>query len=242
MHAVDLLASAFPRADWPEMPAEPAPGVCCVTGAECLTIPRKLTLGSNFADHDGLAAPSSDRCGVHAFVALRYAISRGADKKRPRWPEMNNSWWTDGREFRELDRLQARALVLDGSPSTPWAGWITTTQKKHGAFRAQVNTSERGVWAMDDYLADCRGDRARRWYDRMTAAQDAGIGRQSIETVDMPAGLIRKIGPAVWLDFQQWALPRRNNGLYWLLVWLLPTQAEKAGAPAVTKPLPEDVP
>ena len=63
----------------------------------------------------------------------------------------------------------------------------------------------------------------------IVAAQDAGIGRQSIETLDMPAGVIRKTGAETWLAFVHWARPRAFSPLYKLLCYLLPTQAERTG-------------
>jgi hypothetical protein len=141
---------------------------------------------------------------------------------------MNDSWWTDGRAFDVIDRPTARERILNGYDNDfrPWAAYITTTKKKHGAMRAVVNTAERGRWAFDEALIDCRSDRVNRWYDRMRGAMQDGIGRMSISEADMPPALIRKIGLDVWMPFYRWAKPRRTSPLYALCVWLLPTQAE----------------
>ena len=227
-HTVDLLASAFPAGGWPELPEAPREGVCCVSGAVCETIARKHVFGGSFTDLSGMRAPLSDRVGVSVFVALKYAVPRPG-KKKPMWPEMNESWWCDGVSFVILDRVSARGLILGGvQVDRPWAGWITTTKKKHGAMRAPVNCNG-AVWAFDEHIVDCSGDRPHRWYARLVAAQDAGIGRQSIETLDMPAGVIRKTGAETWLAFVHWARPRAFSPLYKLLCYLLPTQAERTG-------------
>lgn len=136
-------------------------------------------------------------------------------------------WWTDGREFRIINRIDIRALVLDGSPSVPWAGWITTSYKKHGALIAHVNNSPRGIWAFDEHRVDCSdGHTLREWWDKMTTAQRAGIWRTMQESGECPPGLIGTIGLRAWLDFATWSRPRRQAPLFKLLCYLLPSKDE----------------
>lgn len=229
MHPVDLLAGAFRKMEGnlPDMTGM-EDGICCISGAFGPTLARKDFIASSFTDRGGMLAPDSDRIGVNAAIALRFAVPVEG-KKRPRWPEMNDSWWTDGRAFDVMDRPTARERILHGYNTDvwrPWAAYITTTKKKHGAMRAVINTSERGCWAFDEHLIDCAGDRVNRWYDRMRQAMRDGIGRMSIAEGDMPPALMRRIGLDVWLPFAEWARPRRTAPLYALCVWLLPTQAE----------------
>ena len=231
MHAVDLIAATLTDDQKFPVPVEPARGVCCVTGEETMTIPRKKLFGSSFLDANILAAPASDRVGVNAWHAMQFGEygknEDGTLKKVRRKPEMRSCWWTDGRTFSIIGKSEIRKMVLNGSPSVPWAGWVTTSYKKHGALRAPVNMSSYGVWAFDDLLVDCRDvDRVKAWWQTLRNAQKDNIGRTAMAAASMPPALAARIGLDVWLPFQTWASERYQSPLYRFLVYLLPSQAE----------------
>lgn len=212
MTAIDLIAAALP----PENPPEtPQPGVCCVTGAECDTIARKHVIKPSFTNYDLLRAPMSDRAGVAAWRVMNHA------------PARQSLWWTDGKVFRLLKRQDVRTLVLDGVDAAQWSGYVTTSYKKHGALRCPVNTGARQVWLFEMLLVDCsdRAAIAETWR-RLRAAQDAGIPRPLIETLDVSPGHMSKIGWRVWAEFEAWARPRVQSALYQFVTYLLPSQEE----------------
>ena len=124
-------------------------------------------------------------------------------------------------------------MVLNGSPSIPWSGWITTSYKKHGALLARVNQSPHGIWAFDEMRVDCADVRkVRDWWNIMTTAQKTGIWRTMQENVECPPVLISKIGLKIWNVFESWAMPRRQSSLYVLLCYLLPSKEELKNADA----------
>lgn len=186
-----------------------------MTGEPGPCIPRRLAIPDSSNDQPWYRAPTSGLCGVDAYRVLHYRPERAA------------CWWCDGREFRQLRRPDVRALVLSGSPSAPWAMWITTSYKKHGSIRALVNPGPRGTIAFDERRVDCSDSyQVSDWWTVMTTAQRAGIWRRMQETVCCPASLIDKIGLPTWLAFERWARPRAQSGLYALLCYLLPSREE----------------
>ena len=133
------------------------------------------------------------------------------------------------REFRETTKADTRALVLSGVPypDRAWAGWVTTSYKKHGSLRAPVNCGQFGGWGFDDVVVDAADNvKTREWWCKLRQAQTDGVGRKTMETVDIPAAFIEKIGFDVWLAFETWARPRSQSPLYQFLVYLLPSQQE----------------
>ncbi len=212
MTAIDLIAAALPPETPPESPTE---GVCCVTGATCLTIDRGHVIKPSFTNLDLLRAPMSDRAGVAAWRVMNHA------------PARQSLWMCDGTELRLLKRVDARALVLDGVAAPQWAGYVTTSYKKHGALRAPVNSGGRQVWLFEMLAVDCsdRAAVADAWA-RLRDAQDAGIPRPLIEALDVAPGYMAKIGWRVWRDFEAWARPRMLSPLYQFLAYLLPSQEE----------------
>jgi hypothetical protein len=147
-------------------------------------------------------------------------------------------WWCDGVEFRRLTRQTAREMVVDGAPSgRPWAGYITTSYKKHGSMRTAVNAGTKAVWLFENTLVDC-SDRPRlhSWWETMRQAQRDGIGRQSMETLDIPAGILAQIDQCTWLNYRRWAADKIRAPLYQLLCYLLPSQEELRAEGIVWKP------
>lgn len=227
MHATTLLAQAIRCFDdVPELPPT-RKEVCCLTGRHTDCVPRAELIGQSFTDTHLFAAPSSAWIGADVFTAWRYG-ARGEGKNRDMRPEANQCWWCNGREFRIMRKADMRPIVLDGSPSTPWAMWITTGYKKHGSLRTPVNARKRGRVAFDELVIDCtNGEAVNATWARLNAALAAGITRAAIETLDCPQHIMREVGLPVWMEFEQWARPRFNGGLYRLLTYLLPSKEER---------------
>lgn len=212
MTAVELLGAAFCS----ELPETPADGVCCVTGATGPTIDREHAIKQSFTNLDLLRAPDSDRVGVAAYRAMTEPAQR------------KSSWICDRTGFRKLQRLDVRELVLDGVPAGagPWAGYVTTSYKKHGVLRAPVNTGSAQRWLFELDVIDC-SDRKRvaDWWGRLSSTREAGIPRPVIECLDIGLPLMRK-HLALWSQFEPWARARVRAPLYRFLTYLLPGQEE----------------
>lgn len=213
MHAVDLISSVL--VDKEPLPCEPRMNVCALTGEEVPCVPRQLLLGGSFTTQSVLRAPTSEWIGVNAWIALKH-----------KWERMA-CWVATAKEFRVVKRAEIRTMVLEGCEVTPWAGWITTSYKKHGALLAPVNAAPRGVWAFDERLCDARdADIVAGLWARLRAFQDAGISRPMMESGECPPGLIGKIGLQTWSAFLDYIRPHKSGGLYTLIVYLLPSREE----------------
>jgi len=218
MHTLELIAAALrysPDGRAP-LPEEPAPGVCAVTGSECETIARRHLLTASFTSQALLRAPTSDRVGVAAWWALRH-----------RWERMS-SWFCDPYQFARLDRQGVRVQVLTGWINIePWAGYATTSYKKHGALLAPVNPPGRNVWCWETEIVDASDEEAvNEIWRRLNIELRRGFGRSILESLDCPAFVARKIGAREWMDFEAWARPRYRSSLYRFLCYLLPSQEE----------------
>lgn len=212
MNAIDIVASAVGG----EPPEEPAPGICCVTGVECETIDREHVIKPSFTNFDLLRAPESRRAGVAAYRALTLDAER------------KSSWWCDGERFVKLNRVDVRERVIGGVASTlPWAGYATTSYKKHGALRAPVNTGSAQRWLFELAIVDCtQRDTVAAMWQRLRAEQDGGIGRSLMEALDGPTAVLAKIGIDRWRRFAEWATPVSQSPLYRFLCYLLPSADE----------------
>jgi len=232
MHTVDLLAQAIPITNREPPPIEPQFGMCCITGRAGDTIPRSRLLSSNFSDTSLLAAPDSDRVGLNAWYAWQYGEygtnEDDTPKKRKKKPEMMACWWCDGEQFIEVGKPKIRDLVLNGTTAKHWAGWVTTTYKKHGSLRSPVNGRPYGVWGFNDLLVNANIDTVTEYWRIMREVQDAGVWRTAIKTLDAPVGMIYKIG-AVWQPFYRWARAHYQSPLYQFMEYLLPSQEELSG-------------
>lgn len=225
-HACHLVAAAVPERDRPPFPCDPVDGLCAVTGTCGPCLPRREVISEANCDSFLFAAPTSDRVHVDVWVAWNFGGTKpGA--KRQTCPERQACWWCNGREFRRIDKTFMRPIVLEGSPSAPWAMWVTTSYKKHGTIRSPVNTATHGRVGFDEVVVDC-SDRATvsDTWKRLRAAQDVGIPRPLIEALDIAPGYMAKIGWRVWRDFEGWARPRVASPLYQFLTYLLPSQEE----------------
>lgn len=222
IHPVHLVAAAIAR---PPLPAEPVEAVCAVTGAVGPCIPRRLVVPDSNCDQFLFAAPHSEFVHVDVHAAWYFGELKEG-RKRQTCPERQASWWCDGREFRILaTKAEIVQILLDGSPSAPWAMWITRTKKKHGSVRTRTNTGLYGQVGFEDLVVDASDpEKVSAWWATLRAAQDAGIWRSVMQTLDCPVHVMRKIGPGVWLDFEAWARTRCRSRLYALLTYLLPNK------------------
>lgn len=227
MHATTLISNALRGAG--VAPAAPATtrAICCLTGVETDCIPRSDLIGPSFTDTHAFLAPSSRWIGVDVFIAWRYGI-RGEGKKRDMRPEANQCWFATSDKFEIVKKPEIREVVLDGSPDTPWSLWVTTSYKKHGSLRAPVNSGWRGFVGFDELVVDCR-NQFNVWalWQYLNEALEDGISRTVIETLDCPVHQMRKVGIRRWQEFEFWARPIYQGGLYKLLTYLLPSKEER---------------
>jgi len=227
MYAVNLIAQAV-GASAPALPCNPVEAVCAVTGIVCQCLPRKEVLGDSFTNLDCLRAPESKFVGVDVFIAWNYGYKTAEDKKRLKCPERMACWICDGKEFRELSRIETRGLILNGVPYKQWAAYITTSYKKHGSLWARVNSGPRGIWRFEMVDADCRNEKKiREYWSRMNDALNAGIGRSIIETLDIAPFVLGKVGVKSWAEYERWARPIYQSGLYQFIAYLLPSAEER---------------
>lgn len=222
MTTIKLVSRRLPDR---EPPQRTETGVCCVTGLKCATLPRKLAIGASFNNWDILRAPHSDRVGLDAWRVLTYS-EPNPGKKRDLYPLRNSSWVVTSYDMRYLDRKAVRQLVLDGVNAFCWAGYVTTSYKKHGVLAAPLNAGTQR-WLFETTVVDC-SDRARvnEYWRRLRSAQDAGIHRPILEALDISPGYIGKVGLERWMEFEKWARPLFRSPLYQFLCYLLPSQEE----------------
>lgn len=225
MSAVELISRALPVIEPPELPE---PGLCCVTGDSGPTISRSYAILPSFTGLDLLRAPQSDRVGISAWRVLTYTVPHhDPTKKRDLRPLQQSAWLCDGKELSLLDRQTVRKYVLAGVQAESWCGYVTTSYKKHGALLAPVNRPGQQRWQFELLTIDC-SDRVAvaDYWSRLRVAQDAGIARPLIESLDISPGYMGKIGWRLWRDFEAWARPRMLSGLYRFMTYLLPSQEE----------------
>ena len=223
MSAIELLAAALPPAEPPEPPQE---GVCCVLGTREPCIPRHQAIKPSFTNLDVLRAPDSDSVSIRAWRVLTHSVAAAEGKKRDTFPLMQSSW-VCGESLLMLDRKMVRSLVLDGVAGMPaWAGYVTTSYKKHGSLRAPVNRNGSQRWLFELDVVDC-SDRVKvaDWWGRLRHARVCGIPRPVIETLDCSLHVMGK-HMALWREFEEWARPRHQSSLYRFLTYLLPAQNE----------------
>lgn len=223
MTAIELLADHVPATAPPEDPEE---GVCCVLGTREPTVPRKHAIKPSFTNLDLLRAPDSDRVSVRAWRVLTYMTEPEPGKKRGRQPLIQSAWIVHDGGIEYLSRLDVRRYVLDGVPYSRWAGYATTSYKKHGSLRAPLNTGPAQRWLFELDVVDC-SDRAKVhcWWTRLHAMRTAGIPRPVLENLDIGLPLFRK-HYRIWKPFEPWARANYLSPLYRFLTYLLPGQEE----------------
>lgn len=221
MHTVNLLAKALTSKNSPSDDGKPWPehlqaaGVCAITGDFGPGIPRGEVLGKSFTNLDLLRAPESRLVGRDAWTALTH-----------KWERMS-SWFCDGGTFLRLDRQGVRRLVLTGKYPPLWAGYATTSYKKHGALWAAVNSGSKAVWRFEQLDVDCSNHpRLLSVWTRINRALRAGVSRPVLETLDPTAFTFRAVGVNYWADLERWGRPLFRGALYQFLCYLLPSQEE----------------
>lgn len=216
MHTVNLIAKAIPVNEQQILPPlKPEMHTCCLTGQQEFCIPRKNLFGASFTNIDLLAAPTSQYVGIDAFVALKYRAER------------MSSWYCDGKIFMKLRRQEVREKVIRGVYSNVWAGYVTTSYKKHGALFAKLNSGNKVIWRFEMLDVDCSNHEKLMFiWNRLNLELRSGIVRPVLESLISSPFLIYKIGLKRWLDFYEWALPLYQGSLYKFMCYLLPSQEE----------------
>ena len=216
MHPVNLIASAILTnsndPDLPEFGFKTVSGICAITGEKTECVSRSELFGKSFTDGAILKAPESKFVSKDAYLCLKY-----------KWERMS-SWIVTKDEFKRLDRVGVRNAVFGEKTDTPWAGYATTSYKKHGALRTQINKGSSNVWLFESRIVDCNGK--EEYWERLDAILRQGFGRSILESLECPAPFMIKYGMKEWIDFEQWARPRKNSALYAFMCYLLPSQEE----------------
>lgn len=223
MSAIPLLYESLTARE----PPEPSViGRCCVLGTEELCIGRNHAIKPSFTNLDLLRAPDSEQVSVRAWRVLTHSAPAAEGKKRDTFPLMQSSWIVSNGQFRQLDRLAVRPLVIEGIRAQSWAAYVTTSYKKHGCLRAPVNRNGSQRWLFELDVVDC-SDRAKvaEWWQRLRSARESGIPRPVIESLDCSLHLMGKHF-ALWREFESWARTRWQSPLYRFLTYLLPSEEE----------------
>lgn len=228
MHTANLIAQALGNMGLlREPPCRPEPHVCAVTGQMCACLPWDEVIGDNFTDAQRLAAPDSPWVSVDVWQAWMHGFRTGEDKKRDKRPERMSSWFVTPERFEMLDRQGVREKVLAVDLPPLWAGYATTSYKKHGSLVAPINGLGRRVWAFEQRLVDLSDYRdAMRLWGELNRMLRLGFWRSILETLDCPTHIVRDHGWREWLQFVEYAEPRHLSGQYAFLCYLLPSQEE----------------
>lgn len=226
MSAIPLIASALAPRDPPGLVST---GICCVLGTAEDCVEREHAIKPSFTNLDLLRAPDSDLVSVRAWRVLTHSAEAAEGKKRDTYPLMQSSWLVTPDGLQLLDRQGVRRAVIEGTRARQWAGYATTSYKKHGALRAPLNTGSAQRWLFEMDLVDC-SDRTEvaDWWECLRATREAGIPRPVIETLDCSLHLMSK-HTALWRKFEAWARPKVNAPLYRFLTYLLPSEEEIRG-------------
>lgn len=217
MHSVNLIAKTIPVEEWAEFNGDLKEGVCCLTGQLSeKTLPRKELLTSSFTDSALLIRPDSKMVSLDAFLSLKW-----------KWERMS-SWWCDGNVFQKLTRQDVRRKVLsEDKGKGPWIGYATTSYKKHGSLRTQINYGNKNVWLFESILVDCSNkDLVNFMWSELNVYLRLGVPRPVLETLEESSFLIKKIGLKKWVQLKEWGLPVYKSPLYQFICYLLPSQEE----------------
>ena len=198
---------------------------CCVTGVLCPCVPVNLLITSSFTDGKFFKNPSGRWVGVDIYKAWKYGILE-AGKKRQFAPERMSCWVVSETSFEfRIDRKRIREVALEGC-KPPWACWVTTGYKKHGSIRAKVNIRHRGVIAFDELRVDCSDPRIDDFYFRLTEMQKKGFSRPTLETLNCPPAVLKKLDFTEWMRFCEWAKAWYTSPTYQFCCYLLPSKEE----------------
>ena len=215
MNPIDLVGNAISlMSDKPEMKEYTRDGLCAITGVFGKCISRKAVVPDSNTDSEIFAAPDSELASVNAFYCFKYR------------PERASLWISTEKEFRKLDRVGAREIIISSNyPKEPWCMYITTSYKKHGSLYCQVNSGNKAIIRFEMLNVDC-SDRKYllEIWDRLNSELRNGTSRKILESLEPP--LNYQFDLARWIKFEQWARPLYKSGLYQLMCYLLPSQKE----------------
>lgn len=215
MHTVNLIAEALRRSGQaPDIKSPEAPGVCCLTGDKCMTIPRSDIITRAFTAQSLFCAPQSDRIGIDAALALSY-----------KWERMS-CWFVTKNEFRCIQKNGVREIILGQRyPAEPWAGYVTTSYKKHGALTTPANMDTRRIWGFDEETVDLTDYTAvTAIYERLLECK-----KRHLPQLLMTHLTLDYVAPENIIfvsDFINWARSLYKSRLYQFLIWLLPPASE----------------
>lgn len=215
MHTVNLIAKSLRHSgEALEIKSPLEPGVCCLTGDECMTIPRSDIISSAFTAQSLFNAPQSDRIGVDAALALSY-----------KWERMS-CWYVTKNEFRRIQKPEARQIIFERQyPAEPWAGYITTSYKKHGALTTPANMDKRIIWGFNEDTVDLTDHAAvTAIYERLLECKKRHLPQLLMTHLTLDYAAPENI--IFVSDFINWARPLYKSSLYQFLMWLLPPSSE----------------
>lgn len=188
---------------------EEVEGVCCISGNFATkTYKRKNILSSGFTDYDLIASSEGKRICEDAALVLKT-------------PEMRRKNWLAeaGCPIEWIDRPKMWEILRSGYlPEHPWIGYITFAGKKHGSLRAKVNMGT-NIWQVEERATVIDSDLVHVLSPVMVDLLNMGCSRASLLSLDLSSKLIKKIGIAKWIRYQQALLPHSQGSLYRLLVW-----------------------
>jgi len=126
-----------------------------------------------------------------------------------------------------LTKTDFKHLILHGVPYNPWAIYITTSYKKHGALVSKINNTPFGIWRFETQDVDCRDNKkVKEWYAKLLYIHELGIPKNVLENLNAGIKLINTIGVLEWYKFTMWANDKYRSSLYKLLCYLLPSLEE----------------
>lgn len=218
-HPVNLISKNIEHI---KLPCNSIKEICAVTGRQADCIPFRRLFGNSFTNRDILAAPGSNFVSVDAYQSLKYKYERCSS-----WIAMEDKFMRLGKSA-DGDGWRKRILeYVFHPPDCIWAGYVTTSYKKHGALRTVVNSKNKNVWLFENYLVDC-GDikKVMEYWGKLNEALRQNISRTILESLQCPAFIIKKIGLKNWMAFELWAKNKHRSPLYSFLCYLLPSQED----------------
>lgn len=219
-HTLNLIAQYIPESEKVDMSSfKVFPNKqCAITGIYTDCIERKKALSQAFTAQAKLLYNDSDFVSISAFQGLKYRPERAA------------SWIVSEMGFQRLNRVEIRPLVLNKPQFKTWSGYATTSYKKHGSMLTPVNTNDRAIWVFETLIVDCSDvQKVNGLYHDLLSYLKKGFGRPILESGEVPAFLISKLGVNECMMFERWAKKIINSNLYQFLCYLLPSQAELNG-------------
>jgi len=213
MHVIKLLSDAITALpDAPAIPSGAVKATCEATGLTTDCLLRKEVVSDNFTNQSRFNALGTGYISTMAYRVLKY-----------KW-ERAGSWICYPERF---VRLKTKADLLEGvleqDKPEPWAGYITTSYKKHGCLLAPVNANGGNMWLFETMIVNCNNQqKVEEWYNIIQEARNRGVTKQILLSLLPTATQIMRYGLLWWHGFAEWAKKRRSTPLYKLVVYLQP--------------------